>query len=192
MGIAYAPPTRFARLAHMQSPARFSLRSNGKAPQPGNIPMPRRTIRKLTCWHADEWARVEDAARKRGVPPLRYVREAAIGAPSTSKRRSRDELTRQLGRVLNNLRQLHAVAVEDWAAAAARIQRTISVTEAAIRAAPAPGTTAAAAVQVIVVAGRALNELAHRAHADEDELPPDAELLPALKAVETSFSWIFL
>ncbi|HVH13086.1 MAG TPA: hypothetical protein VM759_08545 [Longimicrobium sp.] len=77
-------------------------------------------------------------------------------------------------------------------AAAARIQRTIRVTEAAISAAPAPGTTAVAAVQVIIVAGRALNELAHRANADEDEeLPPDEELLPALKAVEASFGWIF-
>jgi hypothetical protein len=42
-------------------------------------------------------------------------------------------------------------------------RRTISVTEAAIRSAPAPGTTAAEAVHVIVVAGRALNEVAHRA-----------------------------
>ncbi|HEU4560689.1 MAG TPA: hypothetical protein VFS20_22745 [Longimicrobium sp.] len=155
-------------------------------------PRPRRTIRKPTRWTADEWARVEDAARARGVPPLRYVREAALGAPPAPKRYHRDELTRQLGRVLNNLRQLHTVAVDDWAdAAAARIQRTIRVTEAAIRSAPAPGTTAAEAVQVIVVAGRALNELAHRGNADEGELPPDAELLPALEAVEASFSWIF-
>lgn len=152
----------------------------------------RRTIRKPTRWTPDEWARIEEHARKRGVPPLRYVREAALGAPPAPKRYRRDELTRQLGRVLNNLRQLHAVAVDNWADdAAARIQRTISVTEAAICSAPAPGTTAAEAVQVIVVAGRALNELAHRANADEGELPPDDELLPALKAVEASFSWIF-
>lgn len=153
---------------------------------------PRRTIRKPTRWTPDEWARVEDHARKRGVPPLRYVREAALGAPPAPKRRARDELIRQLGRVLNNLRQLHTVAVEDWAdAAAARIQQTIGATEAAIRSAPAPGTTTAEAVHVIVVAGRALNELVHGAHADEDELPPDAELLPALEAVEASFGWIF-
>lgn len=156
--------------------------------------MPRRTIRKLTCWLPDEWARIESAARARGVPPLRYVREAALGTPpAPRRRRARDELVRQLGRVLNNLRQLHRVALGVWAdAATARIQRTIRVTEAAISAAPAPGTTAAAAVQVIVVAGRALNELAHRANGDEDEeLPPDEELLPALKAVEASFGWIF-
>ena len=153
---------------------------------------PSRTIRKPTRWTPGEWARVEHAARARGVPPLRYVREAALGAPPASRRRARDELTRQLGRVLNNLRQLHQVAVNDWADdAAARIQQTVLATQAAINGAPAPGTTAAEAVHVIVVAGRALNELAHRAHADEDELPPDSELLPALEAVEASFSWIF-
>jgi hypothetical protein len=180
-------PFSSLRSGHL-SPPRFSLRSKD-----GNtVARPRRTIRKPTRWTAEEWARVEDAARKRGVPPLRYVREAALGAPPAPKRYHRDELTRQLGRVLNNLRQLHAVAVDDWAdAAAARILRTISVTEAAIRAAPAPGTTAAEAVQVIVLAGRALNDLTHGAHADEDELPPDSEVFPALEAVEASFRWIF-
>ncbi len=112
--------------------------------------------------------------------------------PPRVRAASRDELTRQLGRVLNNLRQLHRVAEDDWADdAAARILRTISATEAAINGAPAPHTTAAEAVHVIVLAGRALNELVHGAHAAEDELPPDSELLPALEAVEASFSWIF-
>jgi integrase len=42
---------------------------------------PRRTIHKLTRWHSDEWQRVADAARERGgVPPLRFVREAALAA----------------------------------------------------------------------------------------------------------------
>ncbi len=128
---------------------------------------PRRIIRKPTRWTPDEWARVEDAARARGVPPLRYVREAALGAPPAPRRRQRDELTRQLGRVLNNLRQLHRVAEDNWADdAAARIHQTIRATEAAINGAPAPGTTAAEAVQVIVVAGRARNELVHGAAAD--------------------------
>jgi len=164
-----------------------SLKGNPSVPH-----RPRRTIRKPTRWTPDEWARVETAARARGVPPLRYVREAALGAPPAPKRRARDELTRQLGRVLNNLRQLHRVAEDDWADdAAARIHGTILATEAAINSAPAPHTTAAEAVRVIVVAGRALNELVHGAHAAEDELPPDSELLPALEAVETSFSWIF-
>jgi hypothetical protein len=169
-------------------PARFSLRSK----EPHVPHRPRRTIRKATRWTPDEWARIEDHARSRGVPPLRYVREAALGAPPAPKRRARDELTRQLGRLLNNLRQIHRVAVDDWADdAAARIGQTIAATEAAIRTAPAPRTTAAEAVHVIVVAGRALNELVHGAHADEDELPPDSELLPALEAVEASFRWVF-
>ena len=153
--------------------------------------MPLRTIRKPTRWTPEEWARVEAAARSRGVPPLRYVREAVLGAPSAPRRRARDELTRQLGRVLNNLRQLQRVAEDDWMdEAAARIEVTAQATEAAICAAPAPGTTAAEAVHVIVVAGRALNELAHRANADE-ELPPLSEVLAALKAVEASFAWVF-
>lgn len=41
-------------------------------------PMARRTVRKLTVWSADEWRSVEDAARPSGVPPLRFVREAAL------------------------------------------------------------------------------------------------------------------
>jgi hypothetical protein len=36
-----------------------------------------------------------------------------------------------------------------------------------------------------------VSELVHGAHADEDELPPDSELLPALEAVEASFRWVF-
>jgi hypothetical protein len=171
----------------------FPLLAFRFAQRNGNtVSRPRRTIRKPTRWTPDEWARVEDAARARGVPPLRYVREAALGAPPAPKRRARDELTRQLGRVLNNLRQIHRVAEDDWADdAAARIHRTILATEAAINGAPAPHTTAAEAVHVIVLAGRALNELVHGAHAVEDELPPDSELLPALEAVEASFGWIF-
>ena len=153
--------------------------------------MPIRTIRKPTRWTPTEWARVEAAARARGIPPLRYVREAALGAPSAPRRRARDELTRQLGRVLNNLRQLQRVAEDDWADdVAARIEVTAEAAEAAMRAAPAPGTTAVEAVHVIVVAGRALNELAHRANSTE-ELPPLSELLAALKAVEASFAWVF-
>jgi predicted ArsR family transcriptional regulator len=118
------------------------------------------------------------------------VREAALAAPPPPPRRARHELVRELGRVLNNLRQLQAVAEIDGAeAAAARIEVTAKRTEAAIRAAPAPDTTPAAAAHVIVAAGRALNELARRANTDE-ELPADAELLPALAAVEDSFAWV--
>lgn len=153
-----------------------------------------RTVRKPTRWTPEEWARIEEKARARGVPPLRYVREAALGEPPAPRRHALDELTRQLGRVLSNLRQLHRVAEDDWVGddgAAARIGQTIAATEAAIRAAPAPHTTAAEAVHVVLVAGRALNELVKGAHAREDELPPDSELLPALEAVEASFGWIF-
>jgi mobilization protein NikA len=155
------------------------------------MPRPRRNIRKPTRWTPDEWARVEAAARSRGVPPLRYVREAALGAPPAPRHRTRDAFVLQLGRVLNNLLQLQRAAEDDWAdEAAVRIEATARAAEAAIRTAPPPGAAGAAAVQRIIAAGCTLNELAYRANADE-ELPPDAELIPALEAVEASFAWVF-
>src|SRR4051812_43637971 len=86
--------------------AGFSLRSNGaQHPHTNGPPMARRTIRKLTCWSDDEWRRVEDAARAarppNGVPPLRFVREAALekagkGTAPPRRRRVADELVHQL------------------------------------------------------------------------------------------------
>jgi hypothetical protein len=82
----------------------------------------RRTLRKPTRWTPEEWTQVERAAAARGVPPLRYVREAALGAPPTSQpgrgqpitpaRRARS-LWNQLTRVINNLHQLRRVAEID-------------------------------------------------------------------------------
>ena len=84
--------------------------------------MSRRTLRKPTRWTPEEWAQVERAAADRGVPPLRYLREAALGAPPTSQpgrgqpltpaRRARS-LWHQLARVINNLHQLRRVAETD-------------------------------------------------------------------------------
>ena len=48
-----------------------------------------RTIRKTTVWTPDEWRHIEEAARAHRVPPLRYVREAALGTPPNAKRRAR-------------------------------------------------------------------------------------------------------
>ena len=152
-----------------------------------------RTLRKPTRWTPEEWARVVELASARGVAPLRYVREAALAAPSLPRprRRARDELVHQLGRVLNNLRQLQRVAeYDEQEHAAARIEVTAGRIETAIVGAPAPGRTPASAVHVIVVAGRALNEVAHRANSKE-ELPPEAEVVRALEAVETALSWVF-
>ena len=59
---------------------------------------PRRTVRKPTRWTPEEWAQVEAEARARGVPPLRYVREVALGRPPAPRRtRAGDELVKQLG-----------------------------------------------------------------------------------------------
>src|SRR5215207_2334292 len=137
---------------------------------------PRRTIRKLTCWTADEWQRVEDAARPRGVPPLRYVREAALTHAASGgeprPRRTADELVHQLARVMNNLQQLQRVAEDDWDDDAARLIGAVFQTaEMAVRAAPERGAAAAAILADLHPAGVALNELAHRANTAEC-LPP--------------------
>lgn len=155
--------------------------------------MARRPIRKLTVWSAEEWERVEEAARPSGVPPLRYVREATLakaaqegGRPGAPPRRRRvaDELVHQLARVLNNLRQLHAVALDDGHdEAAALIDGVAAVATAATEAAPERAEEAAPLVALLLPAGTALNEMAHRANTAE-QLPPDAELLSVLAAVE--------
>lgn len=151
--------------------------------------MARRTIRKLTCWSDDEWRRVEDAARAArpsGVPPLRFVREAALekagkGAAPPRRRRLPDELVHQLARVLNNLRQLHRVAEDDWDEDGARLVATVIHTaEAATAAPPERAHDAAAVLAEVRAAGVALNELTHRANSAE-YLPAEApEVLTAM------------
>jgi hypothetical protein len=150
--------------------------------------MARRTVRKLTVWSADEWRSVEDAARPSGVPPLRFVREAALekagkGAAPRRRRRVPDELVHQLARVLNNLRQLHRVAEDDWDDDGARlVAEVIRAAEAATAAPPEGKAGAAPLLAELVPAGVALNELTHRANAAE-HLPPEAlEVLAAMHA----------
>ena len=104
-------PNSLASLAAASPYARFSLRSKKT---PNDLPrMPsRRTIKKPTRWTPEEWRHIEEAARARGVPPLRYVREAALAArlPPRVRRRGSHELVKQLMRLLNNLHQLERVA----------------------------------------------------------------------------------
>ena len=153
----------------------------------------RRTIRKPTRWTPEEWRQIEDAARARGVPPLRYVREAALAgqlppraAGRVRARHGAHELVRQLKRLLNNLNQLARVADEegdDGAAEALAI--TNSTTECAVKAAAARGGGAdalAALTAEVVEAGRYLNEVTHHAHVIE-ELPPGDELVVALSRI---------
>ena len=65
-------PLRVARYAHppQQRSTEYPMRA-------------KRTIRKPTRWPPDEWRSVEDAARARRLPPLRFVREAVLGAVQT-------------------------------------------------------------------------------------------------------------
>jgi hypothetical protein len=155
--------------------------------------MARRTVLKLTRWSTAEWRIVEEAARPHGMPPLRYVREAVLekaaqggGRPKPVRRRKSDELVQQLGRVLNNLRQLQRVAEEDWAdEAAARIGGVIELATAAMRNAPERAREAQVVLAKLVPAGITLNELAHRANATA-ALPPDDKVHDVLAGIEAA------
>jgi len=149
----------------------------------------RRTIRKPTLWTPEEWRHIEESARRSGVPPLRYVREAALAAKLPPRvRRGSHELTRQLKRVLNNLHQLAQVA-EEVAAERARaaIRVTIDLAEAAVQAAAGRPGSAHPLIIAVRDAGRFLNEVTHGAHIIE-ELPADAELDEALRRIEAAVS----
>lgn len=84
--------------------------------------MSARTIRKATVWSEAEWTHVDAQARKRGVPPLRFVREAALGqvaaAPFTAARgrlrrgvraQNRDEAVLGLAGLLSDIRALEGL-----------------------------------------------------------------------------------
>ncbi|HEX8317194.1 plasmid mobilization protein [Longimicrobium sp.] len=156
--------------------------------------MSRRTLRKPTRWTPEEWAQVERAAADRGVPPLRYVREAALGMPSPSQpsrgqpitpaRRARS-LWNQLARVINNLDQLRRVAEADGDDDGVRVLTAAAGSvEYVISAAPTMlGARGDEVIRGVVEAGNALNALAHRANTAE-ELPPMDELRSVLAQVE--------
>jgi hypothetical protein len=106
----------------------------------------RRTLRKPTRWTPEEWAQIEESARRCGVPPARYVREAALGRTppershpvprATDDRVRGNTLLNQLSRVLSNLRQLTRVAEIDGDTAASEVlaASTRTVEDAAVRA----------------------------------------------------------
>ena len=145
----------------------------------------RRTIKKPTRWTPEEWRHIEEAARTCGVPPLRYVREAALAAklPPRVRRRGSHELVKQLMRLLNNLHQLERVAEAEAAHRAVEaIRAVIRATDDAVRAVYGrPGSTHPLIIAVRE-AGRFLNEVTHHAHIIE-ELPPDEELNEALARI---------
>jgi hypothetical protein len=147
-----------------------------------------RTIKKSTRWTSEEWRHIEQAAAHRGVPPLRYVREAALAArlPPRAGRRGSHELIRQLKRVLNNLHQLRRVAEEEAAEhARAAIQRTIDLADAAVQSAAGRPGSAHPLIIAVRDAGRFLNDVTHGAHIIE-ELPADDALHEALHLIESA------
>jgi hypothetical protein len=186
-------------LASLAAPSHCSLLAalEGK-PQPTRpAPMPsRRTIRKPTRWTPEEWRHIEAAAHECGVPPLRYVREAALVAklpPSTATRararRATHELVRQLTRVLSNLHQLARVADENGADSAALVLGvSIAVTDLAVKRAAvhrgAPNALAGLAADV-VDAGQILNEIAHQANATQ-QMPALNDIIEALTRINST------
>jgi hypothetical protein len=148
----------------------------------------RRTIRKTTLWTPDEWRHIEEAARARGIPPLRYVREAALAVklPPHTRRRRVHALVRELKWVLNNLHQLLHLAEDDGLpAVAAALESTIRITQDAAKAAVARRSSAESLVTAVREAGRVLNELTHQAHIAE-ALPAGEELGAALASIQTA------
>lgn len=126
-------------------------------------------------------------AREAGRPTMTWAREHLAGArpAAVASRRASHATNRvkQLGRILNNLRQLGRVADEDGDTSTAdRLAAVAAEVEAAIVARDAPGTPTPAALDALVRAGVELNDLAHRANTHE-EVPPTAELDPVLLAV---------
>jgi hypothetical protein len=135
----------------------------------------------------DEWHRITMAAQKAGRPVLRYVREAALGAPPAPRRTAGvDAVVLALTRVQTNLRQLQTIADVDgdehWSS---RIGATADAVDRAFAALPAAYDDGVAEhlVAEISRAGVALNVLARQANTDE-ELPPDHALDVGLRDVE--------
>jgi len=179
---------RFARGASCMLAFRCAQRGRATRNPAASARMPyRRTIRKPTRWTPEEWSQIEEAARERGVPPIRYVREAALAAklpPLTMSRvhayQGAYELVRQLKRLLNNLNQLLHLAEDDGAEAQVfALKSVIATTEAAVPAAAAFRGKTDALVAAVVEAGTALNDTARGGNTIR-ELPPEEELGVAL------------
>jgi hypothetical protein len=159
--------------------------------------LPRRTIRKPTRWSPEEWDRIEEAAHACGVAPLRYIREAALRCPfpegtapaprPTEATDRADEAANQLGRILNNVRQLVRVAEldGDCGGAAVLLDAAGQVEDAVLRLPSALRRDTADALASLVEAGIGLNTLAHRANCTE-EVPSKGDLFVALMEVEAA------
>jgi hypothetical protein len=79
--------------------------------------MSARSVRKATVWSEAEWTHVDAQARKFGIPPLRFVREAALGlvaagrftaarGPRGVRVQNRDEAVLGLAGLLADIRAL--------------------------------------------------------------------------------------
>jgi hypothetical protein len=91
----------------------------------------KRTVRKPTIWTTEEWSRIATAARARGTPPLRYVREAALGHAPVPRQRQNDVIL-QLGSLLCCIRQLQTLALGKHPLLDPPLETTASRVESAI------------------------------------------------------------
>jgi hypothetical protein len=146
-----------------------------------------RTVRGKLRTTEDEWHRIKMRAKEAGVPALRYVREAALGAaPARRRTAGADAVVLALTRVQTNLRQLLTIADldgdEHWSG---RIGGTADAVDRALAAMPTeyPVEVADHLLAEITRAGVSLNVLARKANTDE-ELPCDGELDAGLRGVE--------
>lgn len=146
-----------------------------------------RSVRGKLRTTDDEWHRIKMRAKEAGVPALRYVREAALGAAPTRRRTAGvDAVVIALSRVQNNLRQLQMIAEidgdEHWSG---RIAAAADALDRAIAAMPAEYAADVAdhLVAEITRVGVALNVLARQANTDE-ELPGDKELKAAVRDLQ--------
>lgn len=146
-----------------------------------------RSVRGKLRTTDDEWHRIKMRAKEAGVPALRYVREAALGAaPARRRTAGVDAVVIALSRIQNNLRQLQAITEidrdEHWPG---RIGAATDALDRAMAAMPAeyPADVADHLVAEITRAGVTLNVLARQANTDE-ELPGDMELEAGLRELE--------
>jgi hypothetical protein len=147
-----------------------------------------RSVRGKLRTTEDEWHRIKMRAKEAGVPALRYVREAALGAaPARRRTAGVDAVVIALSRVQNNLRQLQTIAEidgdEHWSG---RLGATADALDRTLAAMPAeyPADLADHLVAEITRAGVSLNVLARQANTDE-ELPGDKELDAGLRDLES-------
>ncbi len=95
----------------------------------------RRTATKLIRFHPDELREITECARRAGLTPARFIREAALGArPRARSHAAARPLLRELARIGQSLDQLARVAqASQDAALAAQTRAALERHQALVR-----------------------------------------------------------